>query len=310
MFRRYINPIVGTLPVSEVTSSDVVRLLTLVQSQYPRLVPRVRQHVDFVLKWAVAHGLRTDNPAAPDALGGVLRPPLVAVPYRALPHADVAAALARVRVCDAWIGTRLLLEAQVLTVVRPGEARGALWPEFDMDRARWAIPAGRTRDGREHDVPLSTRALALLEEARASEELRAARARGGCPERVFPSPRGRALGSHASLRLLSDLDVAAAPYGFRHSFREWCADTDVESAVAARCLAHLDKRVTAAVCRNSLFTRRTTVLQRWGQYCTRPEEDEIARSSPGRTRPHGSRVLHPAQAVRAPGDCAPTGALR
>ena len=187
---------------------------------------------------AVAHGFRADNPAAAEVLSGVLRSPPAATAYRALPHAEVAGALARVRACDAWTGTRLLLEFQVLTAVCPGEARGALWSEFELGAATWSIPADRMRQRLDHDVPLSSRALALLEEARASDALRAARARGGCPDRVFPSPRGGRLYNHALSHVLSRLGLAAVPYGFRRSFREWCVETGLELAVVETCLAN------------------------------------------------------------------------
>ena len=246
-----------------------------IQSQYPRMVSVVRQRIGVVLRWAVAHGFRADNPAAAEVLSGVLRSPPAATAYRALPHAEVAGALARVRACDAWIGTRLLLEFQVLTAVCPGEARGALWSEFDLGAATWSIPADRMRQRLDHDVPLSSRALTLLEEARASDALRAARARGGCPDRVFPSPRGGRLYNHALSHVLSRLGFAAVPYGFRRSFREWCVETGLKLAVVETCLAN---RVVA----NPIVARSL------GSALRRSRTDSAARFASGALRPASS----------------------
>ncbi len=84
---------------------------------------------------------------------------------RALPHAEVRAALARVRDCDAHAGIRLAFEFLVLTATRSGEVRNARWEEIDRDGAVWTVPAERMKNGREHRVPLSDRALEVLDEA-------------------------------------------------------------------------------------------------------------------------------------------------
>ena len=120
------------------------------------------------MKWAVAQGHRPDNPAG-DALSAAL--PNNAGPrrhQRALPHAEVGAALARVRASGAYASTVLAFEFLVLTAARSGEVRKARWEEFELDRAVWTLPAACMKVDREHRVPLLPRALGVLREAAAA----------------------------------------------------------------------------------------------------------------------------------------------
>ena len=87
--------------------------------------------------------------------------PLVRRHRRALHHRDVAGALAKIRVSNAWAATKLLLEYTILTATRSGEARLATWSEVNLQAGVWTVPAERMKAGREHRVPVSTRALEL-----------------------------------------------------------------------------------------------------------------------------------------------------
>ena len=190
--------------------------------------------------------------------------------YRALPHAQVAAALDAVRACDAWEGCRLAFEFLVLTAVRSGEARGAVWSEIGFDCATWTLPAGRMKIGVEHQVPLSKRAVAVLRCAHDSRALRNARRLGGRPDLVFPSPRGRVIQARSLSDLLKALGIAAVPHGFRSSFRDWCGETGVDFAVSEKCLAHtVGSQVTKAYARSSLFNLRIKVMADWAAYVYR-----------------------------------------
>ena len=118
------------------------------------------------MRWAVAQGYREDNPAG-EAIGAALpkngvRPQHLA----ALPYSEVAGALEQVCGSGAYPGTVLAFEFLVLTACRSGEVRGARWEEMDLEAREWRIPPERMKTGREHRVPLSTGALAVLREAR------------------------------------------------------------------------------------------------------------------------------------------------
>ena len=178
---------------------------------------------------------------------------------RALPHAEVGAALAAVRRTGAAPAAKLAFEFMVLTAVRSGEARHAAWDEIDLDRAVWTIPAARMKAGREHRVPLSPRALDVLREA--------ATLRRG--ELVFPAPStGRPLWVVALCNVARAAGVDAVPHGFRSSFRDWAAEcTDAPHEVCELALAHVNgNRVEAADRRTDLFDRRRILMTDWAAY--------------------------------------------
>ena len=160
--RAYAFPRIGALPVSEVTTADVLAILTPIWHDKPQTARRVRQRIGAVMTWAVAMGYRPDNPVG-DALGHALgRQQAVVQHMRALPHGAVADALATVRASSARPVVKLIFEFVVLTAARSGEVRLATWDEMDLDAGVWIIPAARMKAKRDHRVPLSGRALAIL----------------------------------------------------------------------------------------------------------------------------------------------------
>ncbi len=255
----YALPRIGDKTVDAVTSADVMAVLLPIWSVKRVTAGRVRQRIGAVMNWAVAQGLRADNPAG-DAISAALpRTAAVRRHQRALPHAEVRAALARVRDCNAYAGVRLAFEFLVLTAARSGEVRNARWEEIDRDGAVWTVPAERMKNGREHRVPLSDRALEVFDEA---SKL------AGADGWVFPSPRGRAMHQRHLSELMRTLRVDAVPHGFRSSFRDWAAEcTDAPREVCEVALAHVNgDRVEAAYRRSDLFDRRRALMADWAAY--------------------------------------------
>ena len=176
---RFAFPRLGKLPVSEVTSADVVDALRAVWHERPATARRVRQRISTVMEWAVALNYRDDNPCS--RIGPVLGPQQALVRHmRALPHRDVAGVIETVRAAAAAPMVKLAFEFLLLTAARSGEVRGARWTEIDTDDHVWTVPATRTKAKREHRVPLSGRALEVLDAARSLDH--------GNPL-VFPSVR-------------------------------------------------------------------------------------------------------------------------
>ena len=211
------------------------------------------------MKWAVAQGYRDDNPAG-DAISAALPKTAVRKQHmRALPHAEVEAALARVKGSGAYRGTMLAFEFLVLTAARSGEVRTARWEQIDRDGAVWTIPAERMKAGREHRVPLAPRALEVLDDA--------AQLFDGAGL-VFPSPTGRVLNHATMTSLLRGLGIDAVAHGFRSSFRDWAAEcTDAPREVCELALAHVNSdRVEAAYRRSDLFDRRRVLMNDWAAY--------------------------------------------
>ena len=264
--RDYAHPRIGRKRVSEVATVDVLAILKPIWSSKPATARAVHQRIGAVMKWAVAKGYRPDNPAG-DAIAAALPRNGNAIRHhKALPHGEVAAALAEVRDSESHAGVRLALEFMVLTATRSNEVRGAACDEVELDV--WTIPADRMKAKREHRVPLSGRALEILEEAR--------KLHGG-GEIVFRGAKGGRI--HASMfsKSLRRLGIAGTPHGMRSSFRDWCSETGVAREVAEAALAHVVKnKVEAAYARSDLLDRRREVMQAWADYLASERRDTKA----------------------------------
>ena len=254
---RYAFPRIGARLVSEVTSAEVLDVLTPIWHVKAQTARRVRERIRAVLEWAVAMELRSDNPC--DRIRPVLGPQQAALEHmRALPHQDVPAAIARVRASSGADVAKLALEFLVLTAARWGEVRGAEWVEIDDRGAVWTIPAVRMKAKRRHRVPLPGRAVEILD---------AARALGDGPL-VFPGRAGSPLSEKRLRRLLQQQKIAAVPHGFRSTFRDWAAEeTEHRREVIEAALAHVvTNKVEAAYARSDLFERRRQLMDEWAAY--------------------------------------------
>ena len=257
--RDYAFPKVGTLPVNRINTADVMAVLLPIWNEKRVTAQRVRNRISAVMKWAVAQGLRGDDPAG-DVLGAALpRNGRQKQHQKALPFGEVSAAVAKVRASGTYPVTALAFEFLVLTAARSGDIRGALWSEMDLERAVWTVPAERMKAGREHRVPLSPRALEVL---RAASEYR------DSSERVFPGQRlGAPMGHNTLSSLVKALGIQAVPHGFRSSFAVWAAERmDAPREVRELALAHVnDNRTAAAYQRSDLFERRRELMEAWAR---------------------------------------------
>ena len=264
--RDYAYPRIGRKRVSEVATADVLAILQPIWSSKPAAARVVRQRIGAVMKWAVAKGYRSDNPAG-DAIAAALpRNGNATRHHQALPHGEVSAALVKVRNSGSHAGVRLALEFMVLTATRSNEVRGATWDEFDHDV--WTIPASRMKAKREHRVPLSRRALEIFEEARKRHD---------DGEIVFRGAKGGGINASMFSGLLRHLGIEGTPHGMRSSFRDWCSETGVAREVAEAALAHVVKnKVEAAYARSDLLDRRREVMQAWAGYLASERRDPEA----------------------------------
>ncbi|MGZ5849899.1 MAG: tyrosine-type recombinase/integrase, partial [Methyloceanibacter sp.] len=160
------------------------------------------------------------------------------------------------------------LEFAILTAARTGEAIGARWSEMDLLEKTWTLPAGRMKAGREQRVPLSARALAILEEMQPHHH--------GEDAFVFPGAKlGRPLSNMAFLMLLRRMGRNnLTAHGFRSSFRDWAAErTNFPSEVVEMALAHMvGSKVEAAYRRGDLFEKRRRLMAAWATFCSTPEQ--------------------------------------
>ena len=268
-FERYAFPRIGKMPVSEVTSADVLEILAPIWHTKADSARRLRQRIRAVLEWAVAMEFRIDNPC--DRIDPVLGPQRDVVQHmRALPHREVAAAIQTARASTVPLAVRLAFEFLVLTAARWGEVRWAEWTEIDRDEGVWTVPARRTKANREHRVPLCGRALEILDGARTLVK--------GTSPYLFPNRLGKQLEEKQLRRMLGKHGIAAVPHGFRSSFRDWAAEeTDHPREVIEAALAHVvQNRVEAAYRRTDLFERRRRLMNDWAAYLADKSRDPEA----------------------------------
>ena len=279
--RDYVLPYIGGKPLNLISTADVMEILLPIWSVKKETAKRVRQRISTIMKWAISQGYRSDNPAG-EALGAALPKQNGSKRHhRALPHPEVAKAIAAVQASDAYPATKLCFEFLILTACRSGEVRHATWDEVDLKTHTWTIPPERMKAKREHRVPLSSRTVEILLEAQrlsnddtGAEEDSHAQTNGS--DLVFPSPTGRILSDNTLSKLLRDLKIDAVPHGFRSSFRDWAAEcTDAPREVMEAALAHIVKdKAEAAYFRSNLFERRRKLMAEWAHYLS-PERDGI-----------------------------------
>jgi integrase len=257
-FKNYVYPKIGALPVADIDTPVVLGILEPLWSRAPTTASRVRGRIETVLGWAGVRGYRsTENPARwTGHLEHILPSPNNRTEHLAsLPYQQIGSFMAALRAAPG-IAARAL-EFTILTACRTTEVRGARWDEIESDV--WVIPAKRMKAGKEHKVPLSNRALAILAELPRDDAL------------VFPSVRaGKGLGNHALLRVLERLKYdGVTTHGFRATFRTWAAErTGFEREVAEMALAHaIQSAVERSYKRTTLFDRRRLIMQMWSDFC-------------------------------------------
>lgn len=256
------------MPVDGIGPSDVLAILAPLWNAKRRTAERVRTIVAAVFKWSVAQGYRTDDPMM--AITAMLpRSGANKNHHRAASHAEIGGALARLRDASGWAPVALALEFVALTATRSGEVRGATWGEIDLEARTWTVPASRMKTNREHRVPLSTRAVEVLEAARPFAD------ESGL---IFPSSRGGPLPDNALSRLVhtAGLREAMTVHGLRSSFRDWCAETGKRREDAEAALAHARGEVEAAYFRSDLFERRRVLMQAWSDFLTGSETKVVS----------------------------------
>lgn len=261
----YASPVIGSLPVSKIETAHVLRVLTPIWATKTETATRLRGRIEKILDWAKAQGYRSgDNPAA---WRGHLDAGLLAKPskladaghHAALPWAEIGAFMVALRAMQG-AGARAM-ELIILTATRTSEVLNAKWQEIDLDAALWTIPKERMKSFKEHRVPLSVDALAVLATAKAEST-------GG--EYVFTGRKMAALSNMACLATLKrmgrgDLTV----HGFRSTFRDWVSEsTSYPRDVAEMALAHaIEDKSEAAYRRGDLIEKRRALMSDWAAHC-------------------------------------------
>ena len=257
LLTEYALPHIGNRRIESITPAEVLEFLTPLAIDKPATGIKLKARMGQVFQWAIAQGLRADNPADRN-INQALPKANIRDHFKALPFSEVSAAVQTVQDSGAWIGTKLAFRFLVLTAGRSNEIRLAQWSEIDLDAATWTIPAARMKSGREHRIPLANAALEVLD---AAKEL------SDGSGLVFPSANGRALTDSTISKLLRENGVGAVPHGFRSSFRDWAASVNIPRQTAESALAHsVGDATEAAYLRSDLFELRRGAMDAWAEY--------------------------------------------
>lgn len=277
---QYAVPVLGKMLVQDIEVQDVLRVLQPIWAEKTETASRLRGRIESVLSWATVAGHRKgDNPAR---WAGNLKE-LLPAPSKiakeenqpALPIDDAPRWFAVLKTREG-MGARAL-EFIALTAARSSDVRGATWDEIDLEKALWIVPAARMKMGREHRVPLTAEAVALLESLPRLKD----------NPLVFPAARGGQLSDmtvSAVMRRTNEADIArggsgfldrvskrpAVPHGVRSTFRDWVAErTHFPGEMAEVALAHrIGNAVEAAYRRGDMIEKRRRMMVEWGDFLT------------------------------------------
>lgn len=258
----YTYPILGRLPVSSIDTGLVMKCLEPIWTTKTETATRVRQRIEKVLDWATVSGHRQgENPARwRGHLEHKLAKPSKVQKvehHAALPFSEIGAFMPTLRAREG-LGPRAL-EFAILTATRSGEVRGATWGEIDLSAATWTIPSERMKAKKEHRIPLSAPAVALLKSL----------PRLDGTDLLFPNSKGAKLSDMTLGAILKRMGQNVTAHGFRSTFRDWAGETTAyPREVIEHALAHqLKDKAEAAYAHGTLFDKRRRLMADWAKFC-------------------------------------------
>jgi integrase len=265
---QYAYPIIGKKPVDEIETHDVLAVLKPIWEAKCETASRLRGRIERILARATVEGHRRG--ANPASWRGHLQEALPARSevqpvrhFRAMEYQIVPAFMTELGQIDT-VGAASL-RFLIFTAARTGEVIGARWHEIDWNERTWTVPAARAKANRNHVVPLSTGAAAVLQEI---EPLH-----NSSDDFIFPGRKGSGLSCMTLLVLLQrQMKRPVTAHGFRSAFRDWCGDeSDVPRELAEASLAHVVRDATErAYRRKTAVEKRRNVMQAWCDFILPP----------------------------------------
>ncbi len=270
--KTYCTPIVGSKPVRDITTADVTKILDSMWKEMPETANRVRGRIEAILDWAKVRGLRDgENPARWRGHLDHIYPAVTAAKaakrartgsnehHAALPYESIGKFMAALRATEGADARGL--EFAILTAARTNEVLGARWSEIDQAEKVWVVPASRMKAGKEHRVPLSDRALAIVKAANRNGEYVF-----GDGDRQLP----RVTFARVLARMGHD-DVT--PHGFRSTFRDWAGNvSSFPRELIETALAHaIGDKAEQAYRRRDALEKRRKLMDAWAAYAGRSQ---------------------------------------
>ena len=265
--REYAKPL-HDLPVADIVMGDVKDCLMEHWQERPETADRLRSRIQAVIDYAIAHEWRTaGNPARWKGLLDKVMPKrqkLTRGHHAALSYRQMPEMITKLRSSSGTAARAV--EFLALTATRTGEAREALFDEIDAYAKTWTIPAERMKAGKEHVVPLSDRALQLVDIMR----------QRATSVYMFGGDKPVSATAMTKALRLASPDKAATLHGLRSSFRDWCGDcTEYPRELAEAALAHaVGNAVEQAYRRSDALEKRRALMQDWSNYCAKTPQDK------------------------------------
>ena len=276
---KFVSPLIGKLRVDQINTSHIVKVLEQtiknkkgeIEGSFwnvrTETATRVRQRIEVILDWCRAHEyMQGENPARYQGALSHLLPKASkikkSVHHPALPFQKIGEFMSELRSHSGY--SALALELLILTATRTSEIIEAKWDEFNLDSKVWTIPGERMKAGKEHRIPLNTRAMEIL------EHLKTIRVNSY----LFPSTLHKegCLSNMALLSMMRKMNKYSdyVPHGFRSTFRDWAAETtDYSNETVELALAHTIKnKAEAAYRRQDQLEKRRILMEDWRIFST------------------------------------------
>jgi len=264
---KYVFPHIGNRKVDGLKARDFADALRTIWLEKPETASRVKQRCSSVMDWCAAQELVGANPVGVVAKLLPKQPKIRdrVVHHPAMPWQDVPVFIDEVLRAGNPSLSKTMLEFLILTAARSGEVRAMTWDEADLVNCVWTVPAERMKANAAHRVPLSGRAIEMLQEQKE---------KAGHSDIVFPSLGGNVPSDMILTKFLRDQKVesseqgrTATAHGFRSSFRDWASENGHPRDYAERALAHtISNQTEAAYHRTDLLDQRRGMMESWAQY--------------------------------------------
>ena len=267
---HHVFPTIGKLPISQVTSADILRVLTPIWNTKGDTAKKIKQRLRMIIKWARAQGyFQGDDPVelAEQALPKQLKSD---DHHKSLEFEKLPEMISNLRKSKISLPTKLALEFTILSACRTNEVLNAKWEEIDLTKLVWSIPSETMKGGKVHQVPLTDRMTVILNDCKKLKTNN---------DLLFPSEiNGEALSNNTMrLALKKRLKVDATVHGMRSSFKDWASETtNFANEVSEMALAHtISNKTELAYRRRTLIEKRRQLMQKWSDYLNNKKGEVI-----------------------------------
>ena len=258
---NHVLPKIGKLPISQITSSDILNVLSPIWNTRTDTARKLKQRIRLIIKWARAKGFFQGDDPVELAEQALPRKKRSDNHHKSLSYKDVPDLIVKIKESKISVPTQLAIQFTILSACRTSEVLRASWDEIDMQNLIWTIPAKRMKTGKIHEVPISSGMKDILKDAK--DKI-------GSPDYIFSSDQSGKELSNNTLRLAVQkrLGVDTTIHGMRSSFKDWASETtNFANEVSEMALAHvIPNKTEAAYRRGNLMDKRRHLMQMWSDF--------------------------------------------